>query len=81
MLRPRYYRERETGDYLSIWPRLWRYDPHGHRVYDGRAPMIENMIASVCTIGVEEDFLRSECVRVLAKKVPSRWLRTLRGGR
>jgi hypothetical protein len=81
MLRSRYFREIETGDYLSIWPFLWRYDEHEQRVFDGRGTAVCELIASVCSIGIGERFLDTECVRVLAKKVPSRWLRALRGDR
>jgi len=77
MTRARYYRERDSGDYLALFPAYVRME-NGQRIIDGRATAIRGLVASVCTTGIGERFL-ALCDRIPRRQVPGHWLAALLG--
>ena len=77
-----YYQEKDSGDYLCIDERSWRYylqiNPatEGRR-YEGRATCITGQVSSVCTTGISQQYLREKCKRVLKRTIPQEWLEML----
>jgi hypothetical protein len=78
MTRTHYYRERESGDYLALFPAYVRTDPYGQRIFDGRATALAGLSASVCTTGVGARYLAG-CDRVRRRDIPTSWLKALVG--
>lgn len=76
-----YYQEKDSGDYLCIDERSWRYYkqiyPQDSRRYEGRATAITGQVSSVCTTSLTIEYLRENCKRVLKKDIPQDWLEML----
>jgi hypothetical protein len=68
----RYYRENETGDYLTV-----NWDSHERRIdhVEGRATAIEGLPESMCTTGMKVDYVRDQCTMVSKAEVPDEWLK------
>lgn len=68
----RYYREKETGDFMQVW---WE---HYFRTPDGkptaRASALAGLPSSVCTTNVAVSFIREDCEPVRKADVPPAWL-------
>lgn len=76
----RYYREFK-GDYLAvdfspehICPQK---DHDGSMIREGRATAISGVSSSVCTTGISERFLKTECQRVPKRMVPKEWIKAI----
>ena len=78
MTRAHYYRERDGGDYLALFPAYVRKDGHGRRIFDGRATAISGLATSVCSTGIGERFL-AQCDRIPRRQVPRPWPNALIG--
>jgi hypothetical protein len=76
MTRANFYRERDSGDYLAVFPAESTYRD-GQRVCDGRATAIAGLLTSVCTTGIGDRYLRGNCTRVRRRQVPADWLKSL----
>ena len=72
----RYYREKETNDFLCVdMSTLSYYQQTQRKNYvEGRATAIENLPTSVCTTGISLDYLRKNCQRVSKSQVPKEYL-------
>lgn len=73
----RYYREKETGDYLLV---DWNSPIHRSRFetrWQARATCQAKNIYSINTTSIDKGFLRFECKAVAKRNVPSEWLERL----
>lgn len=84
-----YYKDNQTEepDYLSIDTKTkdWQYENSrfGQRkiavMYEGRASAIQGIPSSVCTTGINADYIKQQCKRIAKKQVPEVWLHNLIG--
>lgn len=75
-----FYRERESGDYLTVDPETLRMDPLREwpcEVLDARASACVGDPSSVQGTIVGHAYLDGQCDRVERSEVPERWLRYL----
>jgi hypothetical protein len=68
----RYYRHRQSGDYLAIQPNRWHRLSDGTRVYEGRSNAIVGLLSSMCSCSIS-DVHRQECDPVEEEDVPEEW--------
>ena len=69
-----FFQER-NGDFLAINSSTNHYylDHFGHDHFEGRATAIEGLVGSVCTTGINRDYLQAQCQRVPRAAVPADW--------
>jgi hypothetical protein len=75
----RYYREKDTGDYLCIDASTARYylDIFDKDLFEGRATAIGGQVGSVCTTSISRQYLRKKCKWVAKSKVPAEWRKAI----
>ena len=72
----RYYREKDTGDYLCVDPDTCSYYQRIRQepTMEGRAVAIAGLISSMCTTGIGLAYLSKSCKRIRKMDVPTEWI-------